>query len=588
MLRNWRSKISRLRRRLGRSESIVRWLGLSPGRGMAPDEGLILVQIDGLSRAQFEKALKRGRLPFLRKLLRKKGYQIRSMYSGLPSSTPAVQGELFYGVKCAVPAFSYRDPTTGRQIRMFDSLPAKQVEQRLASQGSPLLTGGSAYSNIYSGGAGEAHFCASTMGWSSVRRSINPLVLGGILLWHLGAVIRTCVLAVIEFFLAWIDFFGGRLRGGELFKELKFVPMRIGVSVVLREMITAAACVDVTRGLKVVQLNYLGYDEQAHRRGPSSKFAHWTLKGIDDSIARVWGSARRSQHRRYTLWVYSDHGQDRTIPYARKHGRTIDQAISEIFGQQVVHQSANSRATVAGVGSTRVQWLGGRVERSVRKRRLKAEQRAAARKRPRVPDLRVPPGTQSNQIVEVTSMGPVGHVYPMENMEAQRIEQLAQAMVHQAGIPLVLTATVPSGARAWTKDGVFQLPEQAARVFGVDHPYLHSIAEDIVCLCHHPHAGVFIICGWAQGAKSVSFAAENGSHAGAGIEETSAFILAPGDAPLPEKSSGYLRPLDLRIAIQRMLGTGDKTQAAELPRVDALVPTVEASQLLETPAAAQS
>jgi hypothetical protein len=509
------------------------------------------------------------------------------MYSGLPSSTPAVQAELFYGVKCAVPAFSYRDPNSMRLVRMFDSIPAQEVEQRLASQGEPLLAGGSAYSNIYSGGAKEAHFCASTMGWSSVKRSINPLVLGGILLWHLPAVLRTIVLSVVEFFLAWIDFFGGRLRGPELLKELKFVPMRIGVSVVLREMITAAACVDVTRGLPVVQLNFLGYDEQAHRRGPSSKFAHWTLKGIDDAIERVWRSAKHSQHRRYTLWVYSDHGQERTIPYTRKFGRTIEQAIADIFGQCAVREPASSLAVATGMESARVQWLGGRVERTVRKRRLKAEEKLAKYSKFQVRTIESAPCADPTKVVEVASMGPVGHIYPAENLDAQRIEQLAYDIVHKAGVPLVLTPTVPSGARAWTREGTFQLPEQAARVFGVDHPYLQSVADDLVCLCHHPHAGAFIICGWAIGAKAISFAEENGSHAGASIEETSAFVFAPADAPIPEKSAGYLRPLDLRIAIQRLLGQING-HVSTSQRIEPLVEMPSQSPLLEATAGAQS
>ena len=70
---------------------------------------------DGLSRAQFERALGNRRMPFLRRLMAREGYQVETLYSGLPSSTPGVQGELFYGVKTAVPAFAFVY-TTGNSI----------------------------------------------------------------------------------------------------------------------------------------------------------------------------------------------------------------------------------------------------------------------------------------------------------------------------------------------------------------------------------------------------------------------------------------------------------------------------------------
>jgi hypothetical protein len=48
------------------------------------------------------------------------GYGLHTLYSGLPSSTPSVQAELFYGVKGAVPAFSFTDRSSGQIFRMYD------------------------------------------------------------------------------------------------------------------------------------------------------------------------------------------------------------------------------------------------------------------------------------------------------------------------------------------------------------------------------------------------------------------------------------------------------------------------------------
>ena len=86
----------------------------------------------------------------------------------------------------------------------------------------------------------------------------------------------------------------------------------------------------MVRGLPVIHLNFLGYDEQAHCRGPDSAFAHWALRGIDHAIRRTWRAARRASRRNYQVWVYSDHGQVKTASYSELVGRTVHQAVEAV------------------------------------------------------------------------------------------------------------------------------------------------------------------------------------------------------------------------------------------------------------------
>jgi hypothetical protein len=60
---------------------------------------------------------------------------------------------------------------------------------------------------------------------------------------------------------------------------------------------------------------FFGYDEQAHRRGPGSAFAHWTLKGIDGVVRDIYRTAMRSRCRNYQIVIYADHGQERVKNY---------------------------------------------------------------------------------------------------------------------------------------------------------------------------------------------------------------------------------------------------------------------------------
>ena len=136
MLNAVETLVRKLRRGISRNEWLVHLLHLSRSQGTGAEPGLVLIQVDGLSRPQMEEALAHGRLPFLARLIDRHGYRIYSQYSGMPSSTPAMQAELFYGVKCAVPAFSFYDRQTRRIFRMFQPRSAEEMERRLMGSGA--------------------------------------------------------------------------------------------------------------------------------------------------------------------------------------------------------------------------------------------------------------------------------------------------------------------------------------------------------------------------------------------------------------------------------------------------------------------
>lgn len=527
--------VRRSRHRLSRSELLVRLLGLPKSKDVPSSRGLVLIQIDGLSRRQLERAMARGNLPFLRQLMHRHKYRLDSLYSGLPSSTPAVTAELLYGVKGAVPAFSFFDRATGRVFRMFEPDSARQIEQRLEREGGPLLAGGSAYASIYTGGAAESHLCAASMAWSDLFRLGHPLRMALLVLLNLYSALRTGMLLVVEFFLALLDCLRGLIAGRDLWREIKFVPSRVGVCILMRELAAIGAKMDVTRGLPIVYLDFVGYDEQSHRRGPTSRFAHWSLKGIDGAIARIWKAAQRSPRRDYDVWIFSDHGNEETRSYAREQGRSVQEVVAEVLDTAIAPLADN---------------------RGIQSKRLGAYMRHPTKQAP----------LAERDKVVVTSMGPVGHVYLGTPIGPEQRSDLARALVDRAEIPLVLIADGPGKTRAWTKEGSFRLPEEAGSPLPADHPFLEEVTEDLIALCHHPDAGDFVISGWTRTGRSLTFPLEGGSHAGPGLEETHAFLLAPDDVPLPYRAQGYPRPLSLRQAALIHLGRA----AAE--RVPVLLP----------------
>jgi endonuclease/exonuclease/phosphatase family metal-dependent hydrolase len=521
-----------LRRWFNRSEWMLLLLGF---KKQATDSktGLLIIQIDGLSKPQLETALENKRLPFLHKLINTEHYQVHELYSGAPSTTPAVQAELFYGVKTAVPAFSFKSRNSHQVVRMDRYQAAFDVEQRLKTQGEPLLKGGSSYSNIYRGGAMEANFCSSSIGWSGLMNMASPLSIVAFVLLNLYSFVRVGLLILLEFLLAFIDFCHGIIARRDLFRELQFVPTRVAISILLRELVTIGAKLDVARGLPIIHLNFLGYDEQSHRRGPSSSFAHWSLKGIDDAIGRIWRAAKLSSRREYEVWIYSDHGQEETVPYERLHGETVGEAIRRVFTH--FNHAKIGKHTVShtlGIESQRAKYLGGGWFQKLL---------------PLQNDVQATTFTEQQWAdqLTVTSMGPMGSIYPPQSLSSEQKEALAQALVTDAKIPLVLAIVEKGQVKAWNEKGVYLLPKDGAKVFGEQHPYLHEVIEDMIHLCQHPEAGELLISGWSMDKPYCTFAIENGSHGGPGIQETHAFALLPSDTPLPHNERSYLRPLDL-------------------------------------------
>ena len=529
----------KIRRWLSRSERAIRLLRLTKSVKTATEPGLIMIQVDGLSHTQLLRALKKNKMPFLCNLLDNERYRLHLHYSGLPSSTPAVQGELFYGVRGAVPAFSFREKKSGKIVCMYDPGPTASVEAQLEKKGTPLLQGGSVYSGIYTGGASEAHFCPSAFGWGDLFSKAPPVVFFLLLFSHLYSFVRATVLLVIEFFLAVSDCISGLFKGHSILQEIKFIPTRVAICILLRESITIGAKIDIARGLPIIHLNFIGYDEQAHRRGPSSLFAHWALRGIDDAIARIWRASKRSNRRSYDVWIYSDHGQEESLSYAKENNKSIEEAVAEVVSG-LVEERNKGISLGRGIQSQRVRQLGGK---KIQKLLPVQEEKTV---------------TPEDAPVSVSSMGPVALVYLVSPLLQADRDRLATDLVNKAHVPLVLAAQGPGRVKAWTSEGEFFLPDQLEDILGADHPFIEEVGTDLIELCHHPNAGDFVLCGWRKGLPSYSFPLENGSHGGAGPQETQAFAILPDDTPLPIQNRHYLRPYDLRQAACRHLGRVEK------------------------------
>ncbi len=524
----------RLRRGLSRSHWTSRLQG-APVASAQGQPGLLMVQVDGLGIEVLEEALATGRMPFVTGLLEREGYRLHRLFSGVPSTTPVMQAELFYGAKLAVPGFSFAEHESGQVVFMYERDAVRRVEARLeANRG--LLRGGSAYADVYTGGAADPRFCMSSLGWGDFFRVSHPAALPALALVHAPALLAASGRLAFEGVRAAIDLRRALARGEDRASEIKFLGARLGVCLVLTEMSVLGAKVDLARGLPVVHVNLLAYDEHAHRRGPRSPGALNTLRAVDRDLARLAGAARRSGRRHYDLWIYADHGQEATRAYPEHHGRSLLEAVAEVFARHGLETGSSTAATPRGIQGQRARLLGERVLRVM------------------APGMAAPAPYREPGSLAVAAQGPLGHVYAPRPLTPGEQEPIARDLVRLAGVPLVL-ARADEKAWAWTEAGRFRLPDEAAAVLGEHHPYLDAAAEDLVSLCHHSEAGDFVVSGFRAEGPLWSFPHENGAHGGPGPRETGVFVLTPPDAPIPRSrpAQAALRALDLREAALRVL-----------------------------------
>jgi endonuclease/exonuclease/phosphatase family metal-dependent hydrolase len=283
--------------------------------------------------------------------------------------------------------------------------------------------------------------------------------------------------------------------------------------------------------MPIIHINLAGYDEQAHHRGPGSKFAHWSLRGIDKVIGRVWKAAKKSFRRDYEVFIYSDHGQEETISYQEAYGRPVEEAVNEVLKAENFLAEFKTQ-----FGYRRADLLRNKpVKRFLRETEKKNE---------------------PEPVAVITALGPVGHIYPPKKLSLQQKERIAHSLVAAAKIPLVLVSRGPGSALAWNAEGKFMLPRDAVEVLGAEHPFARKTALDLVKACAHANAGEIFISGFKKQGKYITFHAERGSHGGPGPQETTGFALLPPNVTLSRKKT--IQTGEIRQAIFRVLKRGNE------------------------------
>jgi len=517
-------------------DRLARRLRLGPAPETGPRHRLLIVQIDGLSRSVLEQAMAEGRMPFLRRLLKRHGHRLLPMCVGLPSSTPAFQISAMYGVRPDIPGFHYHDKRQRTDIYFPRGGDAARVEEAHARGRLGILAGGSAYGCVFTGGAVNNLFSFAMIKRPTGDGLLRALSAFVVLVW---VVIKCVALTSLEIVRAFLRLIADPV--GETARGWKWLGLKIALSVWVRELFTLVTSRDLYAGVRAIYVNYLDYDVFAHSFGPRHRRAMRALRRVDRSIHQLWRVARRVPGHRYHLYVLSDHGQAASLPYQNiSGGRPFERVFFEDLlpagAVEVSPARPGRRRLASGIKAFRRQRAPGLFQRFMNYLEHDFPWMLGE-----TPEARQQGG------VRVIAAGPNVFVYFLDDDQPLTLEQveqrfpgLADELSRHRGIGFVLARSAAGPVCLWRGKRYLVGDEPAGPLAGREDWAL--AAQGIRDLMAMPSAGDLVIYGNDAPDGTITYIPEAGAHAGPSADEIHTFIISPPGVPL---SSSITHPVQL-------------------------------------------
>ncbi len=515
------------------------------GRAAAPVEPsrrrLLLLQIDGLSSERLVRALAGGTMPHLAARLASGSLSLKRLRTATAPSTPVHQAALLYGTAAGIPGFGWHDRALGRTVRMDLAEDVAAVEEELTRLGGPsLLAGGVSYGTLFVGRARDAFF--NLVCWGSDAPPPLPRPRLHNLFDRLASLATGATIAGHVAARFGVELSAGALDLWRFFRrqrttrfEWRYLYMRLFVSVILRDVATHGAVLDVLRGEPTIYADYFGYDETAHRRGPDSLLAFYNLRGVDEAIERIARAAESVPEYRYDLFVISDHGQSATTPFERLVGEELGAFVlrhagpaptaADVRGDDI---RALVRIRAAQLWSRTLSpplhasvalylaWLARGVERRLRAARLPAE-------------------------VTVVTGGSIAHVYLDGQPDPRRLDEIERGWPHLVGALTrceavgLIVARARGGPVVLVDGKAVPLADRArlARLPPFRAVGVELLAGRLAEVAASPRSGDLVLFGAFARAGNVAFDFELGSHGGVHPDELDCFLIHPSDVAVP-------------------------------------------------------
>jgi hypothetical protein len=314
--------IDHLVRRARRAQRVAARRGAQAAAGApveGPAAGLLIVQLDGVSRETLDHAVQAGLAPNLARWLSEGTHVLESWWARVPSTTPASQAGLLHGTSEHVPAFRWWDRSQGRLVVTNRPADAAQVEAAMSDGRGLLADGGVAVSTMFSGDAATSLLVMSRAGAGLgpgqlfVHFFSSPFVLARALVATVGEFLK-------ELYQGWQQ--AVRDVVPRVSRLGAYPVLRAVSNVMLRDLNTSLVAEQLVRGAPVVFVDLVDYDEIAHHAGPLRPESLRALEGLD-RVVGLWEQVARAAPRPYEIVVLSDHGQSLGATFEQVVGRSF-------------------------------------------------------------------------------------------------------------------------------------------------------------------------------------------------------------------------------------------------------------------------
>ncbi len=558
------------------------------GRPGPAEPGLLMVQLDGLSKPVLEEQLRSGRMPVLDRLIRSGDSIIDPWAAMLPPVTPVSQAGILHGDNDDMPGFRWFDKATGTLLVANTPDGASTIVQQRSNGKGLLADDGASIGNLVTGDAARTYLTMATI--AEDLPSADDPTIRGIFVSQVNY-IRLAVLTLGE--VAKELYQRERQRGRDvrprIHRDLHYAFERALTNVSLRNITTALVIEEMFGSAPAIYVDYTGYDALAHHVGPERVEALDALDGLDRTVGSLLRAARNAP-RTYRLVVLSDHGQSLGEPFSQKFGELLEDVVRTII--ELPLSASGSRLRDVEHGGTGRMILGelgrGRGVRPVIARR-------AARRRSAIQ-------AADQEAVVVCPSGNLALLYFSFTPDRAGLEDIAREypdliarLVAHPGVELVLGHSAAHGPVVFGKRGERRLATD--EVTGEDplSPFGPHAADGLRRLDEFANVGDLVLIGPYDPATGevVSYEDLVGSHGGLGGWQEQPFLLHPRDLVVEEPLIGAVmvhqqlrRWLDA-LTRADVAADQDRAGAAVLPSdADAASLAPAPDSTLEEPAAA--
>ena len=364
-----------------------------------------------------------------------------------------------------------------------------------------------------------------------------------------STVFRVLMLSLVELVREFNQARAQRLRDVEprIERGWPFPALRAAACVLLRDLSIGLVLEDMYRGVPVIYVDLVGYDEVAHHAGPERPEALDAVSEVDRQIG-ILDRAATSATRRYHLVVLSDHGQSQGATFRQRYGISLDRLVRDLMAGEPEVLAATSDVEGWGYLDTVLTELaagegaGSRLAR--RQLRSRADETDTAGEAPGAPRAsgsasRAP---DAGRDVVVAASGNLANVYftglpgraSWEAIDGAH-PGLVTALASHPGVGLVLVRSERSGAVVLGGAGVCHLDD--GRVEGQDPlerfgPLATPSLRRLDGLAHVGDLAVISMLD-PDTLEVAAFEELVGSHGGLGGAQTEAFVVYPGDFAAP-------------------------------------------------------